>query len=152
MQMKVDPDKIKRWREDRCWSQEHLADAAGISLRTVQRLENGESALRETVMALAAAFDVDVSVLAVDARREARASLRKQSAKNKRETVLAFWIHFATYIGVIALLFAINLSSSRDDLWAVWPAIGWGVGVFAHGATVMLMNAFSTDEEEINAR
>ena len=43
MQMQVNSEKIRRWREERCWSQEHLAEVSGISLRTVQRLENGGS-------------------------------------------------------------------------------------------------------------
>ena len=32
MQILPDIEKLKRWREERCWSQEHLADLAGISL------------------------------------------------------------------------------------------------------------------------
>ena len=44
MAFKADAAKIKRWREERQWSQEHLADLAGIGLRTVQRIENGELA------------------------------------------------------------------------------------------------------------
>ncbi|MEO1152227.1 MAG: 2TM domain-containing protein, partial [Pseudomonadota bacterium] len=69
--------------------------------------------------------------------------------KKRRDASLAFWIHLVTYIGVIALLFAINLNSKREGLWVVWPAIGWGVGVFAHGATVLLTNRLSNDEKEI---
>jgi len=52
MQINTDAKKIKRWREDRSWSQEHLADAAGLSLRTVQRIENGEGASRDTAISL----------------------------------------------------------------------------------------------------
>mgnify|MGYP000642752361 CR=1 FL=1 len=56
MQINTDAKKIKRWREERSWSQDRLAEAAGLSLRTVQRIENGESASRDSVMALAAAL------------------------------------------------------------------------------------------------
>jgi len=48
MHMNPDAAKIKRWREERSWSQDHLAEAAGVSLRTVQRVENGDGASRET--------------------------------------------------------------------------------------------------------
>ena len=38
MTFKVDAAKIRRWREERQWSQEHLADLAGIGLRTIQQI------------------------------------------------------------------------------------------------------------------
>ena len=56
MAFKADAEKIKRWREERHWSQEHLAELAGIGLRTLQRIEKGEPAAKETLMALASAF------------------------------------------------------------------------------------------------
>ncbi len=46
--------RIRDLRRDRSWSQEHLAGAAGVSLRTVRRVENGDPCALETVQALAA--------------------------------------------------------------------------------------------------
>ncbi|MEO1323624.1 MAG: helix-turn-helix transcriptional regulator, partial [Pseudomonadota bacterium] len=71
MAFKADATKIKRWREERHWSQEHLAELAGVALRTIQRVENGEKASQETLLALAAAFNVDAMALSVDAAEEA---------------------------------------------------------------------------------
>ena len=45
------------------WSQEQLATIAGLSTRTVQRIENGEQASTETLNAIAAALGVQVSDL-----------------------------------------------------------------------------------------
>jgi transcriptional regulator with XRE-family HTH domain len=56
-------DRIRMLREARSWTQAHLAEAAGLSLRTVQRLEAEHKAAAETLLALAAALDVDVAVL-----------------------------------------------------------------------------------------
>lgn len=56
-------DQIRGLREGRCWSQAHLADAAALNVRTVQRIEAGEPCSFETMMSLAAALDVDVAVL-----------------------------------------------------------------------------------------
>ena len=39
MDVQVDGDLIRSERERRAWSQEHLAGAAGIGVRTVQRIE-----------------------------------------------------------------------------------------------------------------
>lgn len=147
MDLHIDAQKIRKWREDRCWSQEHLADAAGVSLRTIQRLESHESVSRETVSALAAAFGVDAATLMLNPGEEARKAFRVQARKQRQSATLAFAIHLATYIGVIGLLYAINLASEREDLWVTWPAIGWGVGLFAHGAAVLISNQAAAVEE-----
>jgi transcriptional regulator with XRE-family HTH domain len=61
--MTTPPEVVRRLRESRAWSQQHLADVAGVSLRTIQRLETNGSASAETKMAVAAAFDVPVETL-----------------------------------------------------------------------------------------
>ena len=146
MQMKLDAAKIKRWREDRCWSQEHLAETAGVSLRTIQRLERGESVSRDTVMALAASFDVDAGALTVDVAEEAaKAAIAREKAKNM-QFMQSFWIHLATYVFVIGLLTAINLAAKPEDIWVLWPAIGWGIGVAAHGMTAFFTSRTARHE------
>jgi transcriptional regulator with XRE-family HTH domain len=55
--------KLKLFRQVLGWTQEHLAEAAGLSSRTVQRAENGEEMSGETLQALAAVFDLSVAVL-----------------------------------------------------------------------------------------
>ena len=54
---------IQKLRLQRGWSQEQLAELSGLSARTIQRLERGQPASLETLKALGAAFDVDVSTL-----------------------------------------------------------------------------------------
>lgn len=57
---------VKRLREQRHWSQEQLARLAGLSLRTVQRVEAGQKASLETVKALAAVLETDIDRLTED--------------------------------------------------------------------------------------
>jgi transcriptional regulator with XRE-family HTH domain len=52
-------DRVRAQREARGWTQEHLSEAAGIAVRTVQRIESRHSHSAETLLAIAAAFDVD---------------------------------------------------------------------------------------------
>ena len=61
--MKVDATLVKRLREAKSWSQEHLATVAGVSHRTVQRVESDGTASLETRMALASALDVSAADL-----------------------------------------------------------------------------------------
>jgi transcriptional regulator with XRE-family HTH domain len=61
--MQIDGNRIRSERERRAWSQEHLAEAAGLSLRTVQRIERSEPASFETARALASVLEIDVATL-----------------------------------------------------------------------------------------
>ncbi|CAN0447511.1 unnamed protein product, partial [Scytosiphon promiscuus] len=79
MQYDADAAKIKRWREERHWSQEHLAELAGIGVRTVQRIETGDKASGDSLKALAAAFNVDVMAVTVDAKTEAETMIREKN-------------------------------------------------------------------------
>lgn len=54
--MDVNAKKIKALRKSKGWTQQHLADACAISLRTVQRVERYGNASQETVLSLAAVF------------------------------------------------------------------------------------------------
>jgi predicted ATPase/class 3 adenylate cyclase len=66
---------IRARRTRRCWSQEHLALAAGVNVRTVQRAEEGKGISMETMLAVAAALDVSVGELQGErARASDRAS------------------------------------------------------------------------------
>ncbi len=55
----IDADKIRRLRLERTWTQEHLAEVAGISYRTIQRIEATSKAGMESIRALANAFEID---------------------------------------------------------------------------------------------
>jgi len=54
---------VKKLRVDRNWSQEQLATFSGLSVRTIQRIESGQSASIETLKSLASVFEVDMSKL-----------------------------------------------------------------------------------------
>jgi transcriptional regulator with XRE-family HTH domain len=55
---------IRTLRESKNWSQEHLALASGLSVRTVQRVEAGALPSHETTLVLAAALDIPVEEVA----------------------------------------------------------------------------------------
>ena len=57
---------IRKLREDRAWSQEHLASCTGLSLRTIQRVESDGTASYETRLALAGAFGLAADQLMPD--------------------------------------------------------------------------------------
>ncbi|RBJ68950.1 hypothetical protein C3L29_037720, partial [Pseudomonas sp. MWU12-2534b] len=46
-----------------------------------------------------------------------------------------FYRQLAQYALVMMLLAAVNLLTSPDQLWVVWPALGWGIGLLLQAVT-----------------
>ena len=63
--MRINAELVKKLRGERHWSQEQLAAACGVNLRTIQRLENTGKGSMESVRALASVFEVDADELIV---------------------------------------------------------------------------------------
>lgn len=132
---------VQKLRLQRGWSQEQLATVSGLSVRTIQRIERGQSASLETLATLASVFEIDVSKLtveketdmqgiAVDSREAEEAIAFERVRKIKK-----FYLHVAQYVLVIAMLVVINLVTSPHYFWAIWPALGWGVALALNGMT-----------------
>jgi hypothetical protein len=45
----------------------------------------------------------------------------------------AFFVHVGIYLSVIAFLIAVWALTGAGYFWPIWPALGWGVGIAAHG-------------------
>ncbi len=60
---RVDPSCVRLLRTSRRWTQDELSQAAGVSLRTVQRAERDGQVSISTLKSLAAAFEVDAGEL-----------------------------------------------------------------------------------------
>ena len=58
--MQINVDLVLSARKQKSWSQEELAIAAGLNLRTIQRVESEGSASLQSKKALASALDLDV--------------------------------------------------------------------------------------------
>lgn len=63
MKMNIMPEALIGLRMEKAWTQEHLAQAAGVATRTVQRAEHRGHCSAETILAIAGALDVDVAQL-----------------------------------------------------------------------------------------
>jgi hypothetical protein len=63
------------------------------------------------------------------------AELRK-IAERRADAKIGFRNHALIYGLVNAGLAALNLATSPQTLWFVWPLFGWGIGLAAHGLAV----------------
>lgn len=146
---------VRKLRLQRGWSQEHLSQVSGLSVRTIQRIERGQTAGLESLKSLAAVFDVNITDLTMtDLTKEPDMSdavhVNQQEERNPQVTLAAdeeramqrvrdikgFYGHLRSYLTVIAMLFVINLLTDASYIWAIWPALGWGIGILNHGLSV----------------
>ncbi|AWH85390.1 histidine kinase [Flavobacterium album] len=57
-------------------------------------------------------------------------------AQKKVEDIKGFYGNLMSYIIVIAGLAILNLATSPEHLWFLYPMIGWGIGVLVHFCSV----------------
>jgi signal transduction histidine kinase len=62
-----------------------------------------------------------------DAADEEAEVLRR--ARSRAAAEVGFYTHLSTYLGVICFLALINILTTGYP-WVIWPAMGWGLGVF----------------------
>ena len=61
---------------------------------------------------------------------------RYQAAKKQVEEIKGFYFHLVTYFLVNTFLIVINLLTSPEYLWFIWPLMGWGIGLIIHAFSV----------------
>lgn len=114
-------ETVRALRRARAWSQEQLAAAADLSLRTVQRVEQGEACAPETLQALAGALDVAAADLA------ARAHSRRADARR----ILGLGPGAAALAG--ALLVAPAAAFIAANVGEYELGVGWARMLFPRG-------------------
>jgi hypothetical protein len=57
-------------------------------------------------------------------------------AAKQVEALTGFYIHLVVFVLVNVALFIVNRLTTPEVWWALWPFLGWGVGVVAHGLAV----------------
>ncbi len=142
---------VRKLRLEKCWSQEQLAELCNLSTRTIQRIERGHKPSLETLNALAAVFEIEISDLSMEADMTTKETLSTEEEKAILyvRDLKGFYSHLIKYLIVIFFLFIINILSSTNYYWVVWTALGWGIGVLFHGLNVFeIFNFFSPDWEK----
>lgn len=125
--------RIRELRQARAWSQEQLAELCSLSVRTIQRIENGEQASLETLSAIAAVLDLKVSELytpGVSQQQESPANAVDQRVLDARDAVeneMAFFCQLLRAVILCAVLFAIYWFTSPSYMWAWWVVLGLGI-------------------------
>lgn len=114
--MKIDPGRLRQLRETRAWSQEQLAEVAGLSVRTVQRAESGGAASPETRMALAAALGMEPADLhgGTDPQAGAGGGANGQKKLGEEERAFRSMVVALGLVVVFVLLLLFGYMVGRD--------------------------------------
>ena len=139
---------VQKLRLQRGWSQQQLADLSGLSIRTIQRIENGQAASVETMKSLASVFEIDFTQL----QPEPEMNISSNDSTNQRsdnaapssksdaspEEILAmrhvanlkeFYLRAICYVLIVGFLAVVNWMISPGYYWVVWVALGWGLAL-----------------------
>jgi transcriptional regulator with XRE-family HTH domain len=139
---------IRKLRLQKGWSQEQLAQLSAISVRTIQRIERGQSVGLESMKCLAAVFEIDIADLSAKSNTEEQDMNNQGIANHTRidheeaqalqhvRDIKGFYTHLIKYAIIVGALFILNLVTSPGYIWAWWVAMGWGIGVASHGLSV----------------
>ena len=57
-------------------------------------------------------------------------------AQKRVEDIKGFYGHLTSYIVVMTGIMILNLVTSPQHLWFIYPAMGWGIGLVVHGMSV----------------
>lgn len=119
---------IKKMRLERHWSQDQLAEMSGLSIRTIQRIENGENAGLESLKSLAAVFETNIT----DSNKKMEMEqVRKEEAYV--QNVMGLYKLLAVAVLSLAVPFILALSDSSNWMTFFWILLSWAViiGVYS---------------------
>lgn len=142
MQMSVNAKTVRLLRKKANWSQEELAAASGLSVRTVQRVETDGTAALDTQKALAAAFGVMPSDLEHSGARYDPLEFQVGTG------VLVTWIGIAWFLdlglsaGLLGLGAIYLLGQAARVVWRkqqpLWELVALGVTCLVAGLAPQL--------------
>lgn len=123
---------VRKLRLKKGWSQSQLAEMAGVTTRTIQRVEQGHRPSIETCKALASVFEVDLSLLQPEDEQmqdDTELKLDEQRVLLYAKRMKEFYEHLITYL-ILAAVF-LFMFHGEPVVYIVFA--GLGVGLVVHG-------------------
>jgi transcriptional regulator with XRE-family HTH domain len=113
---------IKKMRLEYHWSQDQLAQMSGLSIRTIQRIENGENAGLESLKSLAAVFEI---IITDSDKKQETEQIKKE--EEYVQNVKGFYKLLAIAILSLVTPFVIAVNDSSNWIIFLWILLSWGV-------------------------
>ncbi|QBA64491.1 2TM domain-containing protein [Muriicola soli] len=111
--------------------------SSGVGLRNIQQRYSILSNKKVNIIKTASEFSVQLPMLTkqigtMETQKAFIEDKRYQKAKERVEEIKGFFGNLLAYCIIIPFLAWINYRST-DFPWVLFPALGWGLGVIAHG-------------------
>lgn len=146
---------IHKLRLERGWTQEQIAEHSGLSVRTIQRIENGNPANLESLKCLAAVFETSVSSLMQEPKMTNDTTAQTLKEHQEREAIeyvqnlKAFHMHWISFVVILPCLYVFNITVTPEYLWIGWVLVPWGLALAFHAVVIHgLFNVFGADWEQ----
>ena len=138
------PLRIRVFEEDGCLvvtnnlqEKQVVKRSSGVGLRNIQQRYSILSNRKVSINKTASEFSVKLPMLtkqigSMETQKTFIEDKRYEKAKERVEAIKGFLGNLTAYLIVIPFLMWINYRSS-DFPWVIFPALGWGFGIVAHG-------------------
>lgn len=108
------------------------ADVQKILQIALTRRHEGEFS-REQLIEMASELGISSNILETTEKKW----LTQQEEEHSRRTFntfrrKTFWTQFISFLAVNLFLILLNLITSPSYFWAIFPVLGWGLGLFFH--------------------
>lgn len=128
---------VKTLRINKGLSQEQLADYSGLSLRTIQRVESGQSVSNSSWRTLAEYFDMSTQALRESNDLVTPASLVESKLSRHRALqliifVVTFFVCVSQWLAYYASLNPGDSSATLGDILTIITEIAIGAAIFAY--------------------
>ncbi len=152
---------LRKLRLQRGWSQEQVAEMTDLSVRTIQRIERGGKSSLESAKALAAVFQVEVSIFYQSSGEKTmnneientqsnestnHVTEEEKAAINYVKGIKEFYGHLFMFV-IFQIAFLVTGKFSYPQL--MWVLLGWGAGLVMHGLVAFeFFGSFGTQWEK----
>ena len=107
---------MKALRLSKNWSQDQLAQMSGLNVRTIQRVEKGDTVGAESLKSLASVFEISTEELQqiIDAEKgsattEAQTESRREQAEKQAEAIKYFYAFTAFLIFIFRIAYPLSI-------------------------------------------
>ncbi len=155
---------LRKLRLQRGWSQEQVAELTDLSVRTIQRIERGGQPSLESAKALAAVFEVELTVFQQSTGEQkmkddqsnitttspsnpsAEVTSEEEVAINYVKGIKEFYGHLFMFV-VFMVAFLVTGKFTHPQVW--WLVLGWFAGLIIHGLVAFeVFGSFGTQWEK----
>jgi transcriptional regulator with XRE-family HTH domain len=109
MKENIDSNLIINKRKSKVWTQSHLAEVSGLSLRTIQRIEKTGKASFESIKSLASVYETIAEELIMETNLKEETPNKKDKTKGKNLAVFGLVLSYSILLALSYSLIKLSI-------------------------------------------